>query len=102
MSTGAAVCRPHRFGDPLNPANEDIHDAARLLVAAVATLDRLGIRIVSIEADRLRNQRVVVDYSPACDDLGGVETVSGPYWSHWTANRYGIEIRWMRTKGGVA
>ncbi|MFH2082050.1 MAG: hypothetical protein ABIK08_11265 [Pseudomonadota bacterium] len=94
----AVALRPHRFGDPVNPENGDIHDAARSLVAAVQTLDRLGIRIVSIEADRLRNQRVVVDYSRECDALGGVETVSGPYWSQWTANRYGIEIRWMRVK----
>lgn len=97
--SAATLCRAHRFGDPLNPANCDIHDAARGLVAAVETLDRLGISIVSIEADRLRNQRVVVEYSKACDALGGVETVSGPYWSQWTANRYGIEIRWMRMKG---
>lgn len=98
----APALRAHRVYDPINPANCDIHDAARLLVAAVETLDRLGIRIVAVEADRLRNQRVVVEYSPACDKLGGVETASGPYWSHWTANRYGIEIRWVLLKGGVA
>lgn len=96
--SAAVLCRPHRFGDPMNPGNNDIHDAARGLVAAVAVLDRLGIAVVSVEADRLRNQRVVVEYSKACDALDGVEIVSGPYWSQMTAHRYGIEIRWMRMK----
>jgi hypothetical protein len=98
----AVALRARRLDDPMNPENCDIHDAARGLVVAVQTLDRLGIRIVAVEADRLRNQRVVVDYSPACDQLGGMETVCGPYWSQWTAKRYGIEIRWMRLKGGTA
>lgn len=100
--SAAALCRPRRLGDPINPANNDIHDAARGLIVAVDTLDRLGIIVISIEADRRRNQRVVVEYSPACDQLGGVETISGPECGHWTAIRYGIEIRWLRIKGGAA
>lgn len=95
----AVLCRPHRFGDPISPPNTDIHDAARLLVSAVSTLDRLGFDVVSIEADRRRNQRVVVEYCKACDALDGIAFIRGPVWTQWTANRYGIEIRWMRERG---
>lgn len=100
--SAAAMCKPHRFGDPINPANCDIHDAARGLLVAVATLDRLGIVVLSVETDRLRNQRVLVEYCKACDTLGGVECQRFRGLSTWTANRYGIEIRWMRPSSGEA
>lgn len=96
----AVACRPRRLGDPMNPVNEDIHDAARGLVVAVGLVDQMGIEVIRIEADRRRNQRVFVAYSPACDRLGGVMTSSSPDYSLWTANRFGIEIRWMRQPEG--
>lgn len=95
----AVLCHPHRFGDPVNPVNCDMLDAARGLVLAVQMIDRLGIEIVSIATDRRRNQRVVVEYCAACDALGGVPFIRGPVWTQWTASRYGIEIRWMRERG---
>lgn len=92
----AVACRPRRLSDPLNPSNFDIHDAARGLVVAVELVDQMGIEVIRIEADRRRNQRVFVAYCPACDRLEGVETSRSPDYSLWTANRFGIEIRWMR------
>lgn len=99
--SAAVMCRPRRFGDPVSDMNAEVHDAARLLVAAVDTLDRLGIPVITVQADRRRNQRVMVEYCRACDALEGVEFRSGGEWSTWTANRYGIEIRWMRQTQGV-
>jgi hypothetical protein len=91
----AVACRAHRFSDPISEMNGDIRDAARGLVTAVAMLDQMGIAVVSIEADRRRNQRVMVEYSRDCDALNGVPFILGPVWTTWTASRYGIEIRWM-------
>lgn len=98
----AVACKPRRFGDPVSDSNCEIHDAARLLLAAVETLDRLGIEVVSVEADCRRNQRVLVEYCRACDALDGVAMMRGPVWTIWSANRYGIEIRWMRETKEVA
>lgn len=98
----AVLCRPHRFDDPISPPNVDIFDTARGLVQAVALLDRLGIEVVTVQADRRRNQRVMVEYCRACDKLEGVECQRSAEWSTWTANRYGIEIRWMRPAIEVA
>lgn len=98
----AVLCKPHRFSDPVSDSNCEIHDTARGLVAAVAKLDQMGIEIISIEGDRRRNQRVEVAYSKACDALDGAEFIHGAVWSFWTANRYGIEIRWVRPTREVA
>lgn len=92
----AVLCKAHRFSDPISEMNGDIRDAARGLVAAVQVLDQRGIEVISIEADHKRNQRVMVAYSPECDALEGVAFLRGPVWTQWTANRFGIEIRWMR------
>lgn len=92
----AVGCKPRRFGDPVSDSNCEIHDAARLLLAAVETLDRLGIEVVSVEADCRRNQRVLVEYCRACDALDGVACMTNPDFTMWTANLHGIEIRWMR------
>jgi hypothetical protein len=97
----AALCRPRRLGDAVSEINADVHDAARLLVAAVDVLDRLGIPVVTVQADRRRNQRVIVEHCQACDQLGGVEVMRCPDFTLWTANRFGIEIRWMRTGKAV-
>lgn len=91
-----------RFSDPVSPLNDEIHDQARLLAAAVEAVDHLGIEIMAVEADRTRNKRIQVAYSPACDALGGVETARGPEWSHWTANRFGVEIVWCIHVGVAA
>ena len=100
--SAAAECKPRRSGDGLSPANAEIHDSPRLLVEAVDTLDRLGLSVITVQADRRRNKRVMVEYSPACDALDGVACMSNPAFTTWSANRYGIEIRWMRTSKGSA
>lgn len=94
--SAAALCKPRRFGDAVSDANADVHDAARLLVEAVDTLDRLGLAVITVQADRHRNKRVMVMYSPACDALDGVACMTNPDFTMWTANLHGIEIRWMR------
>lgn len=98
----AAILARHRFGDPVSIPNSDIHDTVRMLVTTVEMLDRMGIEVVSVVADRSRNQRVLVNYSRECDALEGVECQRGPDWSYWTTNRFGIEIRWMRPAREVA
>ena len=98
----AVLPRPHRFDDPISAPNIDIYDTARGLVQAVALIDRLGIEVVTIQADRRRNQRVMVSYNRACDALEGVECQRTADWSIWTASRYGIEIRWLRPACEVA
>lgn len=98
----SAKCKLRRFGDSISPVNADIHDSTRLLVEAVDTLDRLGLSVITVQADRRRNKRVMVEYSPACDALDGVACMSNPAFTTWSANRYGIEIRWMRTSKGSA
>lgn len=89
-----AVFRPRRFSDPVSPLNDDLHDQTRLLAAAVEMIDRLGLQILSVEADRTRNRRIQVIHSPEVDALGGVEVARQNGWSHWSANRFGVEIRW--------
>lgn len=88
------VFRSRRFSDPVSPLNESIHDAARTLARAIEMVDGLGLQIISVEAERSRNRRIHVTYSAACDALDGVETRRNAEWSHWTANRFGVEIRW--------
>lgn len=88
------VFRQRRFSDPVSPLNESIHDAARALAQAVEMVDGLGLQIISIEAERSRNKRIHVTYSADCDALDGVETRCNADWSHWTANRFGVEIIW--------
>ncbi len=89
-----AVFNPRRFTDPCSPLNDDLHDQTRLLASAVEMIDRLGLEILSVEADRSRNKRVLVTYSRACDALGGVEVARQGGYSHWSAHRFGVEIRW--------
>lgn len=97
-----AVFKPRRFSDPVSPLNADVHDTARLLASAVEMLDGLGIQILAVEADRLRNKRIQVVYGPECERLGGVETARGNGFSHWTANRFGVEIVWCVQTGEAA
>lgn len=89
-----AVFRQRRFSDPVSPLNESIHDTARTLAQAVEMVDGLGLQIISVEAERSRNKRFHVTYSAACDALNGVETKRNAEWTHWTANRFGVEIIW--------
>ncbi len=89
-----AVFRPRRFSDPVSDLNATLYDKARLLAATVETIDRLGLQILSVEADRARNSRVLVVNSPECDALDGVEIMRTQGYSHWCANRFGVEIRW--------
>ena len=96
------VFRQRRFSDPVSPLNESIHDAARALAQAIEMVDGLGLQIISVEAERNRNKRIHVTYSAACDALGGVETSRNAEWSHWTANRFGVEIRWCIAAREVA
>lgn len=83
-----------RFTDPCSELNCDLHDAARMLAATVEMVDGLGLEILTVEADRQRNRRILVAYSPQCAALEGVEYKRGPEWSHWSASRFGVEIRW--------
>lgn len=89
-----AVFRPRRFSDPVSPLNETIHDTARALAQAVAMVDGLGLQIINVEAERNRNKRIHIVYSRECAALDAVETSRNAEWSHWTANRFGVEIRW--------
>jgi hypothetical protein len=88
------VFRPRRFTDPVSQINEDIHDATRALATAVEMIDHLGLTILSVDADLTRNRRIVVAHSRECAALDGVEIARHPGWSVWSANRYGVEIRW--------
>lgn len=89
------VFKPRRFSDPVSDLNCDVHDKARLLASAIEMVDRMEIEIIAVEADRSRNSVIQVAYSRACDQLNGVEvTRSGNGFSHWCANRNGVEIRW--------
>ena len=90
----AVFLKRRRFSDPVSQLNDEIHDQARLLAAAVEAVDRLGIEIIAVEADRTRNKRIQVSYSAECDTLGAVETARTPQCSHWTASRFGVEIVW--------
>lgn len=89
------IFRPRRFSDPVSPLNEDIHDETRLLLSAIALVDKLGLKIISIDADRSRNKRILVGYSHECDALDGVEVARHNGASHWAATRHGVEIRWV-------
>lgn len=88
------VYRQHRFSDPVGPLNEEIHDATRMLLQAIALVDELGLQILSVDADRSRNKRILVRYCRQCDALEGVEVMRQGGVSHWAATRYGVEIRW--------
>lgn len=88
------VFRPRRFSDPVSDLNATVHDKARLLASAIEMVDRMEIEIIAVEADRTRNSVIQVAYSRACDQLHGVEVMRNGVWSHWCANRNGIEIRW--------
>ena len=90
-----AVFHPRRFSDPVSAINSDLHDAARTLASAVEMVDRLGLKILSVEADHHRNRRIQVIYSAECTALEGVEIARHPGWSVWAANRFGVEIRWV-------
>ena len=90
-----AAFTPRRFSDPVSDLNATLYDKARLLAATVETIDRLGLQIVSVEADRTRNSRVIVMHHPErCAPLGGVEVARDAGYSHWCVNRFGVEIRW--------
>lgn len=88
------VFRPRRFSDPVSDLNAIVFDRARQLGMVVEMIDRLGIEIMRVEAERTRNIRVQVAYGPECDVLEGVEVKRADGWSHWCANRYGVEIVW--------
>jgi hypothetical protein len=85
---------PRRFTDPVSQLNDEIHDTTRRLANAVEMIDGLGIRIIAVEADRARNRRIQVAYSRECNALEAVEVTRDAIWSHWCANRFGVEIRW--------
>lgn len=89
------VFHPRRFSDAVSPLNDGIHDVTRTLLAAIALVDQLGLKIIAVDADRGRNKRILVSYCPACDALEGVEVARQNGASHWIANRYGTEIRWV-------
>lgn len=89
------VFKPHRFSDPVSPLNDGIHDETRMLLNAVELVDKLGLKIISVDADRSRNKRILVSYSRECDALEGVEVARQNGASHWAATRYGVEIRWV-------
>lgn len=86
---------PRRFSDPVSPLNDGIHDETRMLLSAVELVDKLGLKIISVDADRSRNKRILVSYSSECDALEGVEVARQNSASHWAATRYGVEIRWV-------
>jgi hypothetical protein len=90
-----AVFTRRRFSDPVSDLNATVHDKARLLAATVEMIDQLGLQIVSLEADHTRNSRVIVlHHAERCAPLGGVEVARDAGYSHWCANRFGVEIRW--------
>lgn len=90
-----SVFHPRRFSGPVSPLNDGIHDETRMLPSAVALVDKLGLKIISVDADRGRNKRILVSYSRECDALDGVEVARQNGASHWAATRYGVEIRWV-------
>ncbi len=95
LHSNPAVFRPRRFTDPVSQLNDEIHDTTKRLAQAVEMVDRLGIRIIAVEADRARNRRIQVAYSPECQALDAVEVARDATWSHWCASRFGVEIRWV-------
>lgn len=95
MLNDPGVFRPRRFSDEVSPLNDGIHDEARLLLSAIALIDKLGLKIIAVDADRSRNKRVLVEYCRACEALEGVEIMRAPDASHWAATRHGVEIRWV-------
>lgn len=102
VTADPAVFRSRRFSDPVSDLNAETWDNTRLLTAAVEMVDGLGLRILSVEADRRRNRRIHVEYAPECAALEGVEVSRNAEWSHWTANRYGVEINWCLPAREVA
>lgn len=89
-----AVFRPRRFSDPVSEINAQVYDRSRLLAKATEMVDRLGLTILSVEADRTRNSRILVQHTPECAMLDGVEVARSSGYSHWAANRFGVEIHW--------
>ncbi|MHB1053494.1 MAG: hypothetical protein ACYCZT_10555 [Thiobacillus sp.] len=90
----ADLFKPRRFSDPVSPLNDKVYDKARLLAQVVEMIDGLGIEIMNVDADRVRNSRVQVAPSRQCDALEGVEFKRQNGYSHWVANRFGVEIVW--------
>lgn len=90
-----AVFTARRFSDPVSDLNATVYDKARLLEQAVKMVDGLGIRIISAEAGINFNNAILVSYSRECDALEGVEVKRANGNSHWCANRFGTEIRWI-------
>lgn len=95
LNATPAVFHPRRFSDPVSPLNDGIHDETRMLLSAIALVDRHGLKIISVDADRARNKRILVSHSRECDALEGIEVARQNGASHWAANRYGVEIRWV-------
>lgn len=89
-----AVFHRRRFSDPVSDLNADLHDKTRLLAQTVEMVDRLGLEIIAVDACRVRNSIIQVAPSPACEALEGVEVARSNGFSHWCANRFGVEIRW--------
>lgn len=87
-----AVFHPRRA--QVSTLNDTMHDKARMLASAIEMVDRMEIEIIAVEADRARNNIIQVAYSDACDALHGVEVGRTSGFSHWCANRNGVEIRW--------
>lgn len=87
--------QPRQRPGQVSSLNADVHDKASLLAAAVEMVDGLGLQIISVEADASRNNRIQVVHSAACAALEGVEIHRQPGYSVWTANRFGVEIRWV-------
>lgn len=90
-----SVFHPRRFSDSVSDLNAHVYDKSRLLEQAVKMVDGLGIRIISAEAGINFNNAVLVAYSRECDALDGVEVKRINGNSHWCANRFGTEIRWI-------
>lgn len=90
-----AVFTSRRFSDPVSDLNAHVYDKARLLEQAVKMVDGLGIQIISAEAGLHYNNSILVAYCRACDALEGVEVKRHAGNSHWCANRFGTEIRWV-------
>lgn len=83
-----------RGADPISPANERIHDAARLLLADIAVADHLGLDIISAEL-HAEGRTVLVAHTPACAALGGRITASIEGANYMQATRFGTVIRWF-------
>lgn len=89
---------PHRrIGDSISERNADMQDSASLLANAVGLIDRLGLTILAIDADRSRNRSIQVQAGPACASLDGVLAASSGGYNHYCANRFGCEIRWVES-----